>query len=320
MNKILAFGLFIGLLVSCGTKEQKKDSVNYSTQPVKTPVLFAEGIISTKENNEFHLAFSPNGKTAYFSRRIGDEKQKIWETTFENAKWTEPQIASFSTDRDETPFVSPDGKYLFFGSSRPIDGKPSKGNFDMNIWQTENIDGKWSDPKPLPETINRIQVEKEEWPSSNENLIFSIDGSTYYYSTMMRGTKAIDIYKTVFENGQFSTPKKVEGIFDNEKFWKYSPVLSPDGEYLIFNSYEATGGRGGEDIYVCKKTQDGWTSAKNIGSIVNTEAEEGSVNFSSDGKYFFFSREYRENKNEDGIWSIYFLETEYLYLDKLFQS
>jgi Tol biopolymer transport system component len=312
--------IFLMLFSACNSVRNAQRSVSYSTQVIDRPVIFAEGVISTKEASEFDICFTPDGKTAFFTRRAGSDKQKIWQAEFQNGVWKNSVQSAFSTDRDETPFLSPDGKTLYFGSARPIEGRPSRGNFDMNIWHVEWTGNQWGNPSPLNADINSVQQEKEEWPSSNENFIFSLDNKNFIYSTMRRSDKAIEIYKTTKNGDAFTQPEKITGLFTNEKSWKYSAVISPDGQYLLFNSYEAEGGTGGEDIFIAKKTAEGWTKAKNIGNLVNTKAEESSPRFSPDGKYFFFGREYRENPNEDGIWNIYFLETAYLHFETLFNN
>lgn len=319
--KVINLVFFLLLtLGACTTNKKTVEPIRYSDRTISTPEKFAEGIISTDEASEFDICFTPDGKTAFFTRRIGNEKQKLWQTTFENGVWTNPTQLPFSTDRDETPFFSQDGKTLYFGSARPIEGRPSKGNFDMNIWQVEWVNNKWGNPKPLNSNINAVQEDKEEWPSSNENFIFSLDNKIFIYTTMLRGEKVIEVYKTTKKGDEFTKPEKITGLFQNEKSWKYSAVLSPDGQYLLFNSYEAEGGVGGEDIYISKKTTTGWTQAKSIGNLVNTKAEESSPRFSPDGKYFFFGRENRQNLNEDGIWSVYFVETAYLNFENLFNN
>lgn len=312
--------LLILILCSCATTNKTVQQLTYSDNIIRTPEIFAENIISTKDASEFDICFAPNGKTAFFTRRIGKEKQKLWQATFENGVWKNPIQLPFSTDRDETPFFSHDGKTLYFGSARPMEGRPGKGKFDMNIWQVEWTNNKWGNPKPLNQDINAVQEEKEEWPSSNENFIFSLDKVNFIYTTMLRGDKVIEIYKTTKKGDEFTKPEKITGLFQNEKSWKYSAVFSPNGQYLLFNSYEAEGGVGGEDIFIAKKTTSGWTKAKSIGNLVNTKAEEGSPRFSPDGKYFFFGREIRQNPDEDGIWSIYYIETEYLNFENLFNN
>lgn len=312
---------FVFLIVgACSTNKKIVTTLKYTDRSISTPEKFAVGIISTKEASEFDICFTPNGKTAFFTRRSGNEKQKIWQISFENGIWSNPIQLPFSTDRDETPFFSPNGKTLYFGSTRPIEGRPNKGNFDMNIWQVDWLNNNWSYPKPLHSSINAVQEDKEEWPSSNENFIFSLDDENFIFTTMLRGEKAVEIYKTTKKGDEFTKPEKIVGLFQNEKSWKNSAILSPDGQYLLFNSYEAEGGVGGEDIFISKKTANGWTKAKSIGSLVNTKAEESSPRFSPDGKYFFFGREFKENSKEDGIWDIYFVETAYLNFDKLFNN
>lgn len=309
---IISISFFIFL--SC-TSLRNAPKIRYSETTLKSPIPFAKGIISTNENSEFDLTFSIDGMKIYFSRRKPNEKQMIYESSFINGTWSTPKLASFSNSRDETAYISPNGKFLFFGSERPIPNKPNKGNFDMNIWMMEKTKQGWSEPKPLPEPINQVQIEKEEWPSSNNNFFFTNDNKTFYFTTMKRGTKSIKLYKTKFNGKKFSEPKPIEGIWDDEKYWIYSAVISPNGKYLVFNSFDAPGGKGGEDIFICTKTKNGWSKAKSIGDLINTKDEESSPRFSRDGKYFFFSRAENKGNYEYGEWSIFYIETQYLNLE-----
>ena len=319
MNRQTFGILTIAVMTQC-SPNIISNKTNYSSEEILKPEIFGEGIISTKTESVFDIAFSPNGKTAYFTMRKENDKQKIMETNFENRSWTKPKVCSFSIDRDETPFLTSTGNTLYFGSQRQIPNKPTQGNFDMNIWKVEKTKNGWSNATPLPDVINQVQEKNEEWPSSNANFIFSNDDKNYIFTTMQRGTKSIEIYTTEKSNGTFSKPEKISGLFENTKYWKYSAVYSPDGNYLIFNSSDAPGGVGGEDIFVAKKTISGWTKAIGLGTLVNTKAEESSPRFSRDGKYFFFGRENRINPEKDGIWSIYYVETKALRFNELFKN
>ncbi len=316
----LATIVFITIMASCNSTKKALTTISYSSTLIDKPKIFAEGIISKKDRNIFNINLTADGKTAYFTLRKGNEKQKIYVSEFINQKWTEPKVASFSTDRDECPSLTPDGKTIYFGSQRAIIGRESKGNFDMNIWQTDWVDGKWSEPVALSETINKVQIDKEEWPSSTENSIFTNNGIDYFFATMLRGSKAIEIYQSNLVNNEFTQPVKVSDLFDDDKYWKSTPFISADGKYMVFNAYGNPEGKGGEDIYVSKRTANGWAKAKNIGSLINTNAEEASARFSNDGRYFFFAREFKENPDKDGIWSIYFVETKFLNIDQLFND
>lgn len=316
-HPVFVFGLL--LAVACNSS-QETNSISYSEVPVKVATPFAKGVISTEENSEFSVGFSPDGSKVYFSRRAPEEKQKIYESEFQNGEWSEPVIAPFSTDRDEEPSITPNGELFFFGSERPIPDNPNMGNFDMNIWMMKRTNEGWSTPEPLPFPINDVQIEGEEWPSSNNNFLFPITNETFYFTTMMRGSQAIKLYQTSYKKGEFSTPKEITGIFDDEKYSVYSAVVSPDGKYLVFNSYGVPGGAGGEDIFVSRKTKTGWSKAKHIGEKVNSKDEESSPRFSRDGKYFFFTRAKNLGNYEYGEWDIFYIETPFLELDKLFEE
>lgn len=289
----------------------------YDEKSVLQPKLFAEGIISTEADSEFDIAFTNEGFTAYFTRRKTGEPQKIYVTNFVKGKWTTPEISSFSNARDGSPFITPNGRTLYFASTRPLPNTVSKGNYDENIWKVERTENGWSSPVPLSDKINKIQVEGEEFPSSNEGLIYSNDGVIFYFSTQRRGTKGVDIYKTELRNGDFSEPEKITGEANSETLWESSVILSPDGNYIVFNTYNSPYGFGKEDILISKKTENGWSKPVNLGNLINTKDNESSPKFSYDGKYFFFSRETVKEGEEDGIWSIYFVETAALKLETL---
>ncbi len=311
------FFLGLYLLISCSPQETST-TVNYSDESVEVATLFAKGIISTEENSEFSLMFTPNGRKVYFSRRAPNEKQKIYETEFHNGQWIKPIQSEFSTDRDETPSITPNGELFFFGSERDIPNKPNQGNFDMNVWMMNKTNSGWSKPEPLPFPVNDVQIEGEEWPSSNNNFLYSIDNETFYFTTMVRDSESIKLYRTNYNSGKFSDPTVINGLFDDAKYWIYSAVLSPDGQFLIFNSYGVPEGSGGEDIFISKRIGNSWSKAKPIGELINTKDEESSPRFSRDGKYFFFSRAENFGNYEYGEWSIFYIETEYLNLNNLF--
>ena len=289
-----------------GCSEPATEGVRYSEDPVTVATRFFPGSI-TSEHNEF-------------ARRIEGEVQKILYSDFDGETWSDPVLAPFSTDRDETPAISPDGRFMHFGSQREIPGRPNLGGFDMNVWRMQQTADGWSDPVPLPAPLNLVQADGENWPVAQNNLMWTIDGETYIFGTMNPGAPGIQAYTTTFDGTEYSEPQLIEGLFEDPSTWIYSPVLSPDGQYLFFNTYEAPGGTGGEDIYVSQRTDSGWSLAVNLGPVVNTEGEEGAPRFSPDGHYFFFVHADNLGDDEYGSWDIHFIETRYLGLESLFDS
>jgi len=307
--------LALGLLGCINSPNKTKWKVPIGEKPV----VFLEGLVST-EDDEFDVTFTKHNDTLFFTRRKAGEVQKIYFSIWKNHEWTVPTIAPFSTDRDEFPNLTRDGKTLYFGSTRSIQNRTSKGNFDMNIWKVEKKGAGWAAPSPLGPVLNKTQKVKEDWPSSNENSIFSIDDKTFLFSTMKRGDSTIHIYQTSLNNSGFSSPIKVNGLFDQDTYWKSSPVISPDGKYLFFNAYNTPYGFGGEDIYVCKVLENGFSKAINLGPNINSKREETAPKFSGDGSFFFFSRNEISSSKEDGDWNVYYIETKKLYLETLFKN
>ena len=302
----------------------------YATAQKELP--FARGIkntprpflpeIFTGQHNEFSVAINPlNPNMILFTRRIGEGKQKIYETFYQDDKWTTPRITEFSTDRDEIALFAPDGKTVYFGSERPIPNRPNQGNFDMNIWKTTYADGQWTTPVPLPPHINQVQAEGEEWPLRNLSYFHTVDGVNYYTGTLEKNQKGMDIYTSIQTDGEFSPLKRLPNTLNTDEFWEYAPILSPDGGYIFTQVYKRDDGIGGDDIYVSKKDEYGnWMESKNLGPIVNSEQGECPAGFSPDGKYFlFFAPSDRASDNPDGPGRPYIIKTSALQLDKLFK-
>src|SRR5262245_59376911 len=101
-------------------------------RPLSEPMLFGEGIVSTGEF-ESHPAFTPDGRTRYFVRSTPQFTDwTIYVAQHADGRWSPPKVAEFSgKHRDADPFITADGKQLYFISDRPDDGQPKK---DMDIW------------------------------------------------------------------------------------------------------------------------------------------------------------------------------------------
>lgn len=81
----------------------------------------------------------------------------------------------------------------------------------------------------------------------------------------------------------------------NTKYMDYCPVISADGQTLIFTSRRETG-TGGEltddgqyydDIFVCRKQGQGWSKPESIGSNINGTGHEAAIGLSPDGQTLF---------------------------------
>jgi Tol biopolymer transport system component len=256
--------------------------------PGLNPLIFAKGIVSTK-TSELNCVFTPDGKELYFtSRKTG--KNTLMVIKQEQGLWTAPSVVSFSGSySDVDPYVTADGKRLYFSSSRPLSGSgPAK---DADLWYVERTAaGTWGTPVRLQ---NLNSAGKDDYYTS-----ISRQGTLYFSIFETHGSPG-DIYLSRNVKGTFGKPEKVKGPVNTEHN-EHDPFIAPDESYLIFTS-NRPGGYGRNDLYIVFRKPDGtWTEARNMGKTVNSEGYDFCPMLSPDGKYLFFTRNI--NRNGDIYW------------------
>src|SRR3569832_1591751 len=130
--------LLIAICTDIAAKAQNKS--------IPVPQIFQEGVIS-RGDYESHPAFSPTGDTLYFIKCSFDLKlSAIYVSYKHSGQWSEPQVAPFSGKyMDADPFVTRDGKALFFMSNRPLkDGDAPRDYTD--IWKVNITKNGLSEP------------------------------------------------------------------------------------------------------------------------------------------------------------------------------
>ena len=271
----------------------------YFAGHVTSPRLFAEGVIST-EDDEINGSFSPDGTEYFFAKvnltttfpRIGI----LCVSRSRNGRWSGPEVLPFSGGEylDLSPRMSPDGATLFFSSSRPA---PVSSSRRLRVWSVQRTAAGWGEPQPLPAPINTLD---RNW---NWGASVTRDGTLYFASTRDAGHP--HIFRSRFAGGAFSEPEEL-GPEINSKFSDFDPFISPDESILIFASSgvdlfgiedrpETLKGGGvlypRSDLYVSFRRDNSWSPARHLEHGINTVAEEGSPSITPDGNYLFFSSE-----------------------------
>ncbi len=209
---------------------------------------------------------------------------------------------------DHSPVFSGDEKILIFTSRREmqIPGVEAfadmDGQYDENIFICKKEDnGKWSTPKSISPNINTADHEA--------SIALSLDGKTLLlYKEEDEGS----IYQSTLTDTVWSKPKKL-GKNINTSHRETHASLSADGSLLYFTS-DRPGGFGKLDIYVSKLQKDGsWGKPKNLGSTINSEANENSPYIHPNGKTLYYSSKmkgglggydiYKAEKNQFNTWT-----------------
>ncbi|MHC4632738.1 MAG: M56 family metallopeptidase [Planctomycetota bacterium] len=186
-----------------------------------------------------------------------------------------------SSSNEASPNISADGLSLFFLSTRP------GGSGQGDLWMTtrETIHDPWGNPVNLGPTVN-----SSDW---DVHPCVSADGLTLYFGSYNRpgGSGLYDLWVTTREttNDDWGTPVNL-GPTVNSSAGEWAQSLSADGLELYFSS-DRSGGHGRLDLWVTTRetTNDDWGEPVNLGTTVNSSADDSFPYISPDGLTLFFS-------------------------------
>jgi len=312
MQRLGCGPLVFVVVVSCAGVQASEPPPYCAAGPLPEPALFAEGVISTGEF-ESHPAFTPDGRTLYFVRSTPEfTGWTIHVTQHADGRWSAPKVASFSgKHRDADPFITADGKQLYFISDRPVDGKSKE---DMDIWVMDRAkDGTWGEPRNLGAPVN---TSADEWfPNVAAN------GTLYFGSGRRGGHGKTDLYRAGRKDGKFVEPENL-GPGVNTDADEFEGSVAPDESFLVFMALGRPDSVGGGDLYISYRKDGKWTPGKNLGMKVNGRGLEISPYLSPDGKYFLFSSARkvgdfpaakRPDRPRNGLGDIYQMDSEALH-------
>ena len=214
------------------------------------------------------------------------ENAKILAQIINNPVKFNPQIVKgVSTQDDEyLPIISPDQELSFF--TRRSDKMSLQDITTTTIEEfvfSKKINGDFEVGQALTYPFN---LESNEGGAS-----ITIDNKILYYTKCIRDNKGYnncDIYYVNRENGAWSNVQEFPKNISKIDSWESQPTVSSDGKTILFSS-DRSGGYGKMDLYEISKVNDTWTSAKNLGSTINSNENEKSPYLHTDGKTLFFA-------------------------------
>lgn len=271
---------------------------------ISIPELLSKGLIVERldesvnsDFSELNPLLSPDGKTLYFSRRnhpenIGGvtDKEDIWYSELgSDGKWSlaknmGPQFNNENPNFINAVSATPDGKsvIILLGNKYLEKGKMAAG-----VSVSDNLNGNWSDPKPLNIENDYNFNEKANYFMANTRkaLLMSVERED------SEGGR--DLYVSFQKNDSLWSEPLNLGDVINTAGEESAPFLASDNVTLYFSS-DGFSGFGGADVYMTKRLDDTWTNwsePENMGPDINTKLNDLFFNIPSTSEYAYYSRE-----------------------------
>lgn len=250
------------------------------------------GIPVNTIGDESGACVSPNGLSLYFSSdatgTLGSKDLWVSQRPTRTSAWGTPQNLGTTIntgDIENLPTLSPDGKTMFFTSTRP--GGFGSSDIYMTTRTNPNDDSGWTVPVNLGAVINtasgEIGASYFEDPTNGTAVL-------YFTSNRPGGLGGEDIYQSTRNaNGTYNTPTNVAAL--NSTTFDRSSAIRHDGLEIFFAS-ERGGGLGGRDIWVSTRASVSapWNPPINVAAVNSPETDQN-PSLSPDGSTIYLSSE-----------------------------
>jgi Tol biopolymer transport system component len=253
------------------------------------PRVVAPGILSGPAHDSAP-AFTPDGRTVYFTRSGGSVSFIVVARAAAAGGWTTPTVAPFSGQwLDMEPTMAPDGSYLIFVSNRPkapgqapvdgaINGKVQPGR-GANLWRVDRAPtaAGWSAPVRLPDVVNDSGATYAPSVAANGDLFFMKPD----------GPKArFRLYQARRTASGYAAPVPLP--FSDGTSTDVDPAVAPDESFLVFGS-----GRHAQsdmDLFLAFRRGDGWTDPIYLGDVINSSpASDAEARLGPDHHTLYFA-------------------------------
>ncbi len=245
--------------------------------------------------SEYYPTMTIDGKQLVITRRTrGSADEDFFVSLRKDGKWETaiPLEGKINTGYKEGgQQISPDGEWMVFTGKDYPEGF---GSFDIYIAYLTN--NGWSERQNLGAAINTEYWESAPCLSPDKKYL-------YFASDRPGGYGGSDIYvSTRMANGKWSLPQNL-GSTINTGGDESCPFIHADNETLYFNS-NGHEGFGGTDLFLSKKSTNGFLIPQNLGFPINTINDEGSLFVTADASTGYFASDRSDTKGGLDIYVI----------------
>jgi len=196
-------------------------------------------ILNTNDN-EGTITFSPDQKTVYYTRSLLGDKRNYQlfraKDSVGNGQWLNEEKIHFNSEdySVENPYLSEDGKTLYFSSDMP----GGQGGYDLYSVNVNN-DGTIDSPVNLGDSVNTSKDERTPFIDKKDKYF-------YFASNGHNTMGGLDVFRARNVNGKFVRPLNL-GPTINSPEDDYAFMLANEQRGYVTSA--KAGGMGGSDVY-----------------------------------------------------------------------
>lgn len=257
---------------------------------VSAPVLLTT---FSSPMNDYNFSTDRRERMMVFARSEADFRNaRIYVARTRAGGWSEPQPIDFSDGRysDSDPWLTPDGKTLYFISDRPAPGRDA-ARTDYDIWRASRTARGWSAPEHLGPEIN----------GRGQELGPELHGGTLYFASARRsGLGGLDIYAASANGRGFNAAAPMAAPF-NTASSESDFTLSCDGKAAMF--WRSIGDRG--MIHITYRDKAGWGEPVALPDSINIGPFNFTPSFSCKGPRIRYASTRERSGQPAGMADIY---------------
>jgi hypothetical protein len=242
--------------------------------------------------NDYNPSFDRAERLMVFARSEADFRQaRIFISHRKGDRWAEPAPIAFTDERysDTDPWLTPDGRTLYFISDRPTPADPGKK--DLDIWRSQRTSSGWSAPEHLGDIVNS---------KGPELGVEFHDGILTFASVRKGGQGGLDIYMSRLGPNGFEEPQPLGAPFNSAES-DSDFTISADGRRAAF--WRGSGGKGA--IYVSRREKAGWSAPVRLPDAINHGPFNFTPSFAQNGNTLWYASTAPREGQEQGLADIY---------------
>lgn len=246
-----------------------------------------------------HATFTPDGQTMVFAstREGGFGAYDLYVSHLKNGKWTKAELLPFpiNTEKDDfDPFITLDGRQLFFASNRDNSDK----YWDCDIYVSSRRGKKWAEPELYDPVF--VTPDKPDW-----GVTITQDFKTFIFSSGRDLDKphSVQIFQSNRLGNEWSMPYLLPFPVNTGE-WEATPYIAPDGKVLYLNSIRGGPDKKDVDIWQFEFKDGKWTNPRLMDGPFLSNKHDYDPCLSPDGEKFYFTSDREGGLGDSDIYMV----------------